>query len=156
MRKIYPLQSIQAGWIRFSNNAGMYSSFAIISALISLVLTTVASGIGNIFSLDSFIQGVVVGIIVGVLGGIINIGYAHFAAKDELGDDVEFGDFFLGFSQNIKSLIWVLIATVLVSQLSVLFIPQELQSLNLEEQGQFQNLEELTYVSRKIRGCFLG
>ena len=85
----------------------MYSSFAIISVLISLVLTTVASGIGNIFSFDSFMQGAVVGIIVGVLGGIINIGYAHFAAKDELGDHVEFEDFFLGFSQNIKSLISV-------------------------------------------------
>ena len=154
MRKIYPLQSIQAGWIRFSNNAGMYSSFAIISVLISLVLTTVASGIGNIFSFDSFMQGAVVGIIVGVLGGIINIGYAHFAAKDELGDDVEFEDFFLGFSQNIKSLISVLIATVLVSQLSVLFIPQELESLNLEEQGQFQNLEELTLLAEELGVIF--
>ena len=154
MRKIHPLQSIQAGWIRFSNRAGMYSSFAIISILISLVLTTIASGIGNIFSFDSFIQGLVVGIIAGVLGGIINIGYAHFAAKDELGDDVEFGDFFMGFSQNIKSLIWVLMATVLVSQLSVLFIPQELQSLNLEEQGQFQNLEELTILAEELGVVF--
>jgi hypothetical protein len=154
MRKIHPLQAIHAGWIRYSNKAGMYSSFTIMTILISLVLTSVASGIGNIFSFNSFIQGTVVAILVGVVGGIINIGYAHFAAKDESGDDVEFGDFFLGFSENVKSLMLVLIATALVSQLSVLSIPKELQNLNLEEESQIQNLEELTMLAEEFGVVF--
>jgi len=154
MRKIHPLQAIQAGWIRYSNKAGMYTSFTIMTLLISLVLTAVASGIGNIFSFNSFIQGTVVAILVGVVGGVINIGYAHFASKDESGIDVEFGDFFLGFSENVKSLVLVLIATVLISQISALTVPQELQNLNLEEENQIQNFEELTMIFEEIGVVF--
>ena len=155
MRKIHPLQAIQAGWIRYSNKAGMYTSFTIMTLLISLVLTAVASGIGNIFSFNTFIQGTVVAILVGVVGGVINIGYAHFAAKDESGVDVEFGDFFLGFSENVKSLVLVLIATVFVSQISALTTPQELQNLNLEEENQIQSLEELSMIFEEIVVVFL-
>ena len=143
MKKIHPLQAIQAGWIRYSNKAGMYTSFTVMTLLISLVLTSVATGIGIVFSFNTFIQDTVVAILIGVVSGIINIGYAHFAAKDESGDAAEFGNFLLGFSTNIKSLILVLIATVFITQINSLTIPQELQNLNLEEENQIQDLEEL-------------
>ena len=35
-----------------------------------------------------------------------------------------------------------------------MFIPQELESLNLEEQGQFQNLEELTLLAEELGVVF--
>lgn len=137
MRKISPVQAVQAAWIRYKNKAGMYSAFTLFSLVLSLVFGTIAAGIGTVFSFNTFVQSTIIAIVAGVGSGLLNVGFAHFARKDEAGEAVEFGNFFDGFRFNVKSAVVVLVATIMISQISTLFMPVELMSFQLtEEQSQ--------------------
>jgi uncharacterized membrane protein len=160
MRKISPTQAIQAGWIRYKNKAGMYTAFTVFSLVVSLVFATVAGGIGGLFSFNTFIQTTIIAIIAGIGSGLLNVGYAHFARKDEAGEDVEFGNFLDGFRINVKSIVVVMVATVVLSQLSTLLMPSELMTFQLtEDQSQDFELmmmafEDLSEVLQANMGSF--
>ena len=104
--------------------------------IVSFVVAT-ATGIGGVFSFNTFIQATVIAIIAGIVSGLLNVGFAHFARKDEAGEDVEFGHFLDGFRFNVKSVIVVMVAMVMLSQIASLLMPQELMTFQLtEEQSQ--------------------
>jgi hypothetical protein len=165
MRKISPTQAVQAGWIRYKNKAGMYTAYTVFSLVVSVVFATVAGGIGGLFSFNSFIQTTIIAIIAGIGSGLLNVGFAHFARKDEAGEEVEFGTFLDGFRINVKSIVVVMVATVLLSQLTSLLMPQELMSFQLtEEQSQdfelmmmaFEDLSEVLQANMGNFYLFLG
>ena len=138
----------------------MYTAFTVFSLVVSLVFATVAGGIGGLFSFNTFIQTTIIAIIAGIGSGLLNVGYAHFARKDEAGEDVEFGNFLDGFRINVKSIVVVMVATVVLSQLSTLLMPQELMTFQLtEEQSQDFELmmmafEDLSEVLQSNMGNF--
>lgn len=146
MRKISPTQSVQAAWIRYKNKAGMYTAFTLFFLVVSMVIAGVANGIGTIFSFNTFIQTTVIAMIAGAGGGLLNVGFGHFARKDEAGEEVEFDNFLDGFRIHVKSLVIVMIATVLLSQISTLLMPQELMAFQLtEEQSQDYELMMMAF-----------
>ena len=105
-------------------------------------LTTAASSIGSIFTFNTFFQTTSMALIAGTFGGLLNIGYGHFARADEKGVPVEFGNFLEGFKSHARSLVLVMIATVIISQLSTLIMPVELREFQLTEE-QTQDMELL-------------
>ena len=149
MRKINPLHAVHAGWIRFKNKAGLYVAFTVFSFVVSLVITTVASGVGVAFTFSTFLQATVVALLAGIGSGLLNVGYAHFALLDEQGAEVEFGDFLRGFKVNVKSLVVVMVATVLLSQFTSLLMPQELLSFQLDQE-QSQDFEEFMMAFEEL------
>ena len=142
MTKINPYHTAQAGWIRFKNKGGLYTAFTVFSIIVSLVIATAASSIGSIFTFNTFFQTTVMALIAGAFGGLLNIGYAHFARADEQGVPVEFGNFLEGFKSHVRSLVLVMVATVILSQLSTLIMPVELREFQLTEE-QTQDMELL-------------
>ena len=138
----------------------MYTAFTVFSLVVSLVFATVAGGIGGLFSFNTFIQTTIIAIIAGIGSGLLNVGYAHFARKDEAGEDVEFGNFLDGFRINVKSIVVVMVATVVLSQLSTLLMPPELMTFQLtEDQSQDFELmmmafEDLSEVLQANMGSF--
>ena len=138
----------------------MYTAFTVFSLVVSLVFATVAGGIGGLFSFNTFIQTTIIAIIAGIGSGLLNVGYAHFARKDEAGEDVEFGNFLDGFRINVKSIVVVMVATVVLSQLSTLLMPSELMTFQLtEDQSQDFELmmmafEDLSEVLQANMGSF--
>ena len=165
MRKISPTQAVQAGWIRYKNKAGMYTAYTVFSLVVSVVFATVAGGIGGLFSFNTFIQTTIIAIIAGIGSGLLNVGFAHFARKDEAGQEVEFGNFLDGFRINTKSVVVVMVATVVLSQLSSLLMPQELMTFQLtEEQSQdfelmmmaFEDLSEVLQANMGNFYLFIG
>jgi len=165
MRKISPIQAIQAGWIRYKNKAGMYTAFTLFSFVVSVVIATVSGSIGGVFSFNLFIQTTIIAITAGIGDALLTIGYAHFARKDEAGEEVEFGNFLDGFRYNVKSLIVVIVATVLISQIFSLLLPNELMTFQLtEEQSRdfellriaFEDLGALIFANLGSIGLFLS
>jgi uncharacterized membrane protein len=160
MRKISSRQAVQAGWIRYKNKAGMYTAFTLFSVIVSIVVATVATRIGGVFAFNTFIQTTVIAILAGIVSGLLNVGFAHFARKDEAGEDVEFGHFLDGFRINVKSVIVVMVATVMLSQIASLLMPPELMTFQLtEEQSQDFELmmmafEDLSEVLQANMGSF--
>ncbi len=115
----------------------MYTAFTLFSLIVSIVVTTVSNGISGVFSFNTFIHNTTIAIIVGIVSGLLNVGFAHFARKDEAGEDVEFSHFLDGFRFNVKSVTVVIVVTVLLSQISSLIMPEELTTFQLtEEQSQ--------------------
>ena len=102
MRKISSRQAVQAGWIRYKNKAGMYTAFTLFSVIVSIIVATVAARIGGLFAFNTFIQTTVIAILAGIVSGLLNVGFAHFARKDQAGEDVEFGHFLDGFRFNVN------------------------------------------------------
>ena len=102
MRKISPIQAIQAGWIRYKNKAGMYTAFTLFSFVVSVVIATVSGSIGGAFSFNLFIQTTIIAITAGIGYALLTIGYAHFARKDEAGEEAEFGNFLDGYLRDIS------------------------------------------------------
>ena len=142
MAKIQPFYSIQAGWLRYKNKAGMYSAFAVVSIIISGALGGIATAVGSVFDGQVFLQTTVTALIIGIVGAFLNMGYAHFAKNDIEGADVEFRDFFAGFILNRSKLIAVTIIAVLAAQGASLLLPTELMAFNITQE-QSQNMEEL-------------
>ena len=138
----------------------MYTAFTLFSVIVSIVVATVATRIGGVFAFNTFIQTTVIAILAGIVSGLLNVGFAHFARKDEAGEDVEFGLFLDGFRINVKSVIVVMVATVMLSQIASLLMPPELMTFQLtEEQSQDFELmmmafEDLSEVLQANMGSF--
>ena len=141
MKKIDPFYAIQAGWVRYKNNAGMYTAFTIIYLVACLMIALIGSGMGQMFGLfGDRVASLISVIAVGVGTTFLTMGYAHVARKDERGELIEFGDFFTAFQINQKSLIGVVIITALVSQVGTFLMPDEI--LYLGSEGEYTTIED--------------
>lgn len=140
MRKIAPLYALQAGWVRYKNRAGMYTAFGVVSLILSGMASGVITGISSVVDSVPMLQLAITFIVIGIVGAMLAMGYAHFARKDHRGEEVEFGDFFLGFKQNGKKLAAVATIVALVSQFSSLIIPEELRSAQQTQSGDPEEL----------------
>ena len=154
MNKISPLQALQAGWIRYKNRAGMYTAFAVFMFVISIVIGGVAASIAAVFSGAGFLERAVVAVITGVFGAMLNMGWCHFARKDERGDDVEFGDFFQGFKVNVRSLAAVSVVIALSTQLLSLLVPEEILSMTVDAES--QNAEEVMMMFQDMQEVYVA
>lgn len=150
MRKISVSQALYAGWIRYKNKAGIYTAFGVFSIVVSLVIAGVAGGISSAFQSQLFLQNLVTSLIAGVGGAYLSIGYAHFAKKDQLGEEVEFGDFFGGLRIHAKQLLVVSVVTIIIGQLGLLLLPADLLSYTMELQDQADPEEMMMIVEDMV------
>ena len=153
MRKIAPLYALQAGWVRYKNRAGMYTAYGVVSLILSGMVSGVITGASSVIGSVPMVQIAITSVVVGVVSAMLAMGYAHFAGKDHRGEEVEFGDFFLGFKQNGKKLAAVATVVALVTQLSALIVPQELRSV--QQQSQSGDPEELMMFFEDMYGVIL-
>ncbi|MCO4791974.1 MAG: hypothetical protein KC437_07960, partial [Flavobacteriales bacterium] len=142
MKKISPGQAIQAGWLRFKNQAALYVAFTVVYFIILTLISSVGNGVGTMFG---FLGGAKVSlaissIISGVAASFLTLGYAHVARKDQLGEPVEFGTFFDSFRVNQKPLLQVSVVTSLVGLISVIMFPDEFFNM---ASGQIQDPDEI-------------
>ena len=142
MNKISPVQAIQAGWVRFKNQAALYVAFTVVYFVILTLISSVGNGVGAMFG---FLGGAkaslaISSIISGVAASFLTLGYAHVARKDQLGEAVEFGTFFDAFRVNQKPLLQVSLVTSLVGLISVIMFPDEFFNM---ASGQIQDPDEL-------------
>ena len=49
MNKISPVQAIQAGWVRFKNQAALYVAFTVVYFVILTLISSVGNGVGAMF-----------------------------------------------------------------------------------------------------------
>ena len=142
MKKISPGQAIQAGWLRFKNQAALYVAFTVVYFIMLTLISSVGNGVGTMFG---FLGGAKVSlalssIISGVAASFLTLGYAHVARKDQLGEPVEFGTFFDAFRVNQKPLLQVSVVSSLVGLISVIMFPDEFFNM---ASGQIQDPDEI-------------
>jgi uncharacterized membrane protein len=142
MNKISPGQAIQAGWVRFKNQAALYVAFTVVYFVLLTLISSVGNGVGTMFG---FLGGAkatlaISSIISGVAASFLTLGYAHVARKDQLGEAVEFGTFFDAFRVNQKPLLQVSLVTSLAGLISVIMFPDEFFNM---ASGQIQDPDEI-------------
>ena len=142
MKKISPGQAIQAGWLRFKNQAALYVAFTVVYFIMLTLISSVGNGVGTMFD---FLGGAKVSlaissIISGVAASFLTLGYAHVARKDQLGEPIEFGTFFDAFRVNQKPLLQVSVVSSLVGLISVIMFPDEFFNV---ASGQIQDPDEI-------------
>jgi hypothetical protein len=136
MNKINPLYTFQASWIRYKNNAGLYTAFLIVYFLLSLVVSGIVAVLSTVSALLSTT-------LLGIFTAFLVMGYAHVARLDEEGQSVAFGDFFHAFRSNAGKLLQVTLLSLLVSNIALVFYPEEVLSLMNGEFQDNQSPEEL-------------
>lgn len=142
MAKISTSYALQAGWVRYKNNAGSYTAFAIISIVMSMVFAGIAGGIGTVFGFVSPVLGAfITALIVGVVGQMLSMGYAHFARLDEGGHLPTFSDFFSGFTLNTQKLAIVAIIIAAGTQLVQLALVGNIDQLVFDNET--NDMEEM-------------
>ena len=155
MKKIDPFYALQAGWVRYKNNAGMYTAFTIVWFIATLLITTVASGMGGMFALlGERLVALLMAIVLGAGTIFLTMGFSHVARKDELGSGVEFGDFFTALSVNQKQLLGVVVITSILSQLGTFFMPEGFAALSTGQFG-FSNLDELQMMVEDMQELYM-
>ena len=153
MKKIDPFYALQAGWVRYKNNAGMYTAFTIVWFIATLLISTVASGMGGMFALlGERLVALLMAIVLGAGTMFLTMGFSHVARKDELGAGVNFGDFFNALRVNQKELFGVVVLTTVLGQLGSFFMPSEF--LAVASSGlDFSNLDELQMMAEDMGSC---
>jgi len=155
MKKIDPFYALQAGWVRYKNNAGMYTAFTIVWFIATLLITTVATGMGGMFALlgERFVA-LLMAIVLGAGTIFLTMGFSHVARKDELGAGVEFGDFFNALRVNQKQLLGVVVITSILGQLGTFFMPEGFAALSAG-QFDFSNLDELQMMVEDMQEVYM-
>lgn len=145
MKKISPAQAIQAGWLRFKNQAGLYVAFTVVYFILLTLVSSIANGVGEMFGFLGGLKAplVISSIISGVAASFLTLGYAHVARKDQLGEPVDFGTFFESFKVNQKPLLQVSVVTALVGLISIIMFPDEFFTIS---SGQVQDPDEILMV----------
>ena len=134
MKKIDPIYALQAGWVRYKNNAGMYTAFTVVLFIGWIILFSIAAGMGVLFEVfGERVSGLITNVFLTAITVFSSLGIAHFAREDERGTAVEFGDFFSAFSVNQKQLLGVVLITTLLSQLLSFFMPDSFMALGRGE-----------------------
>jgi len=155
MKKIDPLYALQAGWVRYKNKAGMYTAYTIIWFVATLLISSIAAGMGGMFAfLGERLPALIIAIVLGVGTIFLSMGYAHVARKDELGEEVEFGDFFNALRVNQKQLFGVVVITSVLGQLGTFFMPEGFAAL-ASGQLDFSNLDELQMMLEDMQEVYM-
>ena len=155
MKKIDPFYALQAGWVRYKNNAGMYTAFTIVWFIATLFISTVASGMGGMFALlGERLVALLMAIILGAGTMFLTMGFSHVARKDELGEGVNFGDFFNALRVNQKELFGVVVITSVLGQLGTFFMPEGFAAL-ASSGFDFSNLDELQMMAEDMQELYM-
>ncbi|HAP71265.1 MAG TPA: hypothetical protein DCQ41_02255 [Cryomorphaceae bacterium] len=155
MKKIDPFYALQAGWVRYKNNAGMYTAFTIVWFIATLLITTVATGMGGILTLlGERLVALLMAIVLGAGTIFLTMGFSHVARKDELGTGVEFGDFFTALRVNQTQLFGVVVITSILGQLGTFFMPEGFATLSTG-QFDFSNLDELQMMVEDMQEVYM-
>jgi len=130
MKKIDPIYALQAGWVRYKNNAGMYTAYTVLIFIAWIILFSIAAGMGLLFEVfGERVSGLITNVFLTGSTVFLTLGMAHFAREDERGTAVELGDFFSAFRVNQKQLLGVVLITTLLSQLLSFFMPDSFMAL---------------------------
>jgi uncharacterized membrane protein len=155
MKKINPFYALQAGWVRYKNNAGMYTAFTIVWFIATLLISSVATGMGGMFALlGERLVALLMAIVLGAGTMFLTMGFSHVARKDELGQGVEFGDFFNALRMNQKQLFGVVVITSVLGQLGTFFLPEGFAAL-ASGGLDFSNLDELQMIGEDMQEMYM-
>ena len=124
MKKIDPFYALQAGWVRYKNNAGRYTFFLIAALAILFFGLIGAAFFGSILMLavGPVIPALVL-IFLYLVSKFLWIGIAHFARKDEENGGVQFEEFFRAFQMNRRKLFGVFFLSFIIYQIMVSLVP---------------------------------
>jgi len=158
MKKIDPFYALQAGWVRYKNNAGKYTFFLIV---VLAIMFFGFMGVALLASVLMLAVGPVVPVLLLILLYLVSkflwIGIAHFARKDEESGSVLFEDFFGAFRINRRKLFGVFFISFILYQTLASLVPLSQEYIPiLESMPQNPSETEARMFTEELYEVFLN